>query len=311
MNLLNTEVRIENTSLCNAHCIICPREKMTRKKTTMTNRHFNILVEEALSLGAKMISVFGYGEPLIDPGIVNKVAYCSNRGLETFITTNASLLNSEKSSLLLKAGLSKIRFSCHGVYKNYDRVHVGLKFEDTIRNITNFIAKNRVRHNGQCKTAVSVIPMNGESVEEIRKFWENAVDELEIWNPHGWGGKKDYREKSKNTKKTCGRVHRGPVQIQADGKVIPCCFLTDGEVILGDTHKNTIKEILKGDAYKKIRKQHSSGKLDGLPCKNCDQLNIGDSPLLYSNVDSSCSIGKTSSTKFNLEEKNDLLTNED
>ena len=308
MKLINTEVRIENTNFCNANCVICPREKMTRKKVTMSNRHFNILVEQAVELGAETISVFGYGEPLMDRGIINKIAYCTKRGLDTFITTNASLLNCEMQTLLFKAGLKKIRFSCHGVYQNYDKVHKGLRFEDTVRNITNFIAKSRNRFKGQCTIALTVIPLHGETIEEIRKFWEYGVDELEVWRPHGWGGKKDYRDKSKVRKKTCGRPHNGPIQIQADGKVIPCCFLTDGEVILGDTHKNTIKEILKGTAYKKLRKQHHTGDLSGLPCETCDQLNVGDDPLLYSSVDSSCSIGKTSSTKFNLEERNDLHT---
>jgi radical SAM protein with 4Fe4S-binding SPASM domain len=275
----------------------------------MSNRHFNILVDQAVELGADVISIFGYGEPLMDSGIINKVAYCTKRGLDTFITTNCSLLGVDKATLLLKAGLKKIRFSFHGVHKNYDKVHKGLRFDDSVRNFTNFVAKNRVRYDKQCKVAMTVIPMNGESIEEIRTFWEHGVDELEIWEPHGWGSD-THREVAKERKKTCGRPHSGPLQIQADGQVIPCCFLTNGEIILGNTHKNTIKEILKGDLYKKIRKQHHTGNVKGLPCETCDQLNIGDNPLLYSSVDASCSIGKTSSTKFNLEEGNDLHTEE-
>jgi len=300
MQLTNPEVRIENTNLCNASCIICPRDQMTRKKTTMNNRHFNYLVDQVVQLGAKSVSIFGFGEPLLDQGIINKVAYCTKRGLDTFITTNASILNLELQTLLLKAGLKKIRFSVHGIYKNYDRVHRKLKFEDTLRNIQNFLAKNRVRHKNQCITAVSVIPMNNEEVEDIINFWQNGVDELEIWKPHGWGGAKDYRDRSKKRKKTCGRHIKGPIQIQADGDVIPCCFLTNAEVVLGNTHKNTIEEILKGERYGDFRNCHDKGMLQGLPCATCDQLNSGDSPLLYSTVDQSCSIGKTSSTKFSL-----------
>jgi len=203
---------------------------------------------------------------------------------------------------LLKAGLKKIRFSCHGVHKNYDRVHRGLRIDDTSRNITNFIAKNRVRFKGQCTVAMTVIPMNGETVEEIRKFWEHGVDELEIWRPHGWGGAKQYREQTTELKTTCGRAHKGPIQVQADGKVIPCCFLTNAEVVLGDTHKNTIEEILKGKKYRVFRKCHENGALGELPCETCDQRYVlARSPLLYSNVDETCSVGKTSSTKFSLE----------
>jgi radical SAM protein with 4Fe4S-binding SPASM domain len=267
----------------------------------MPNRHFNYLVDQAADLGADTISVFGFGEPLLDRGITNKIAYCTKKGLESFITTNASLLGVEMQTLLLKAGLTKIRFSAHGVWNNYEKVHKNLKFEDTLRNITNFIAKNRVKFGSQCRTAVSVIPLNGEDIPLIKRFWLGAVDELEIWKPHGWGGAKDFRNLTFKRKPTCGRHINGPVQIQADGKIIPCCFLTDAEVVLGDTYKNTIEEILNGKKYKVFRRCHENGALGELPCATCDQLNIGDSPLLYSTVDKTCSVGKTSSKKFNLE----------
>lgn len=274
---------------------------MTRRKMVMQNRHFNRLVDESVLLGAKTISIFGYGEPLTDKGVINKVAYCTSRGLDTFITTNASLLNTEIATLLLKAGLKKIRFSVHGTYKNYEAIHRNLKFKDTLRNIQNFLAKNTVKYHNQCKVAVSVIPMSGESVAEIRKFWGDMVDELEIWKPHNWTDGRDYRESTPERKKTCGRPHKGPVQINADGNMMVCCYDFDAKMIVGNTYKNSIAEILRGDDFRLIRKCHSHGRLDGLPCETCDQLNIGDNPLLYSSIDPDCKEGKTSSTKFSLE----------
>lgn len=266
----------------------------------MSNRHFNKLVDECISLGAKTISIFGYGEPLIDKGVINKVAYCTKKGLDTFITTNASLLNLDMTNLLIKAGLKKIRFSCHGVYGNYDKVHRGLRFEDVSRNITNFIATNRVRYRGACRVAMSVIPMHGESVEDIRAFWEKGVDELEIWKPHNWSGSRDYRTVVRK-KKTCGRPFRGPIQINADGNMMVCCYDFNGEMVVGNTYENSIEEILKSQKFNAIRRAHETGCLVGLPCVTCDQLNENDNPLLYSSIDPECKTGKTSSTKFELE----------
>jgi radical SAM protein with 4Fe4S-binding SPASM domain len=143
--------------------------------------------------------------------------------------------------------------------------------------------------------------MRGESVEFIKDFWEYRVDWLEIWKPHNWGNSKGFRELSTERKTTCGRAHRGPVQIQADGTVIPCCFLTNSELVLGDTYTHTIKEILGSDKYAILRNAHESGNMTGLPCAECDQLNVGDDPLLYSNRDERRTIGSTSSIKFNLE----------
>jgi len=266
----------------------------------MSDEHFAYLVDQAKELGATLISPFGYGEPLMDSGIVEKVRYCKELGLDTFITTNASLLSMQMSFDLLKAGLNHIRFSVHGIGNNYEKVQVGLKFDTLIRNIANFTAIRDKRY-PLCKISISVIPMHDESIEELKEHWKGF--ELEIWKPHNWLNKMTYRKVLKKRKKTCGRPHTGPVQIQADGRVIPCCFITNAEIVLGDTHKHTIEEILKSKAYDKLRKRHETGDLSGLVCDSCDQLNVSGSPLLYSSIDPSCEIGKTSSTKFKLKEK--------
>jgi aerobic-type carbon monoxide dehydrogenase small subunit (CoxS/CutS family) len=299
MKLKNTEVRIENTSKCNANCIICPRDKFVRKKTTMDNKHFEDLVKQSVKLGAETISIFGYGEPLCDPDIVDKVQMVTDSGLESFITTNAALLTTDLSSRLVGAGLSHIRFSAHGLWDNYERVHRGLKFSKFMRNVFNYIAISR----GKSIKSVSVIPLFGENIEDIKEFWEDRVDFLEIWRPHNWTTGRNYRGITVEKKKTCGRPKNGPVQIQADGKMVVCCFDYNGELEVGDTNIDTIETIMKGDKYNSIRDKHEKGDLGGLICDVCDQRNISNTnPLLYSSRDPECNIGVTSSTKFKLEE---------
>jgi len=298
MKLINKEVRIETTNLCNAKCLMCPRDEMTRHKVTMGYDHFTDLVTQSYEMGAELISPFGFGEPLMDKSIVDKIAFCSRMGLKTFITTNASLLTLDMGRALLDAGLTHIRFSAHGTFINYEKVHKGLSFLKFMRHVFNFI---KVRRDWPCKIDVTVMPMNGENVEDILNFWEGKIDDIEIWKPHGWGGAKDYRE-GKRKLTTCGRPKVGPVQIQADGKVIPCCFLTNGEIILGDTYENPIKDILRSEKYQELRRKHDTGDLTGLPCETCDQLMIQEvSPLLYSSIDNR--INRTRSAKFNLLEE--------
>ena len=295
MQLINTEIRIETASTCNSNCTICPREKMTRPKVIMPINHFKYLVNQAKDLGAELISIFGYGEPLMDAQIADKVAYCKDFG--TFITTNASLLNMDMTYKLLEAGLSHIRFSVHGLFDDYEQVHRGLKFNDVVRNIRNFKAVVRIKQY-DCKVSITCIPMNGENIDDIINFWDGY--ELEVWKPHGWSGARNYRTLVRK-KKTCGRPQRGPVQINADGTMIICCYDTDAKMTVGDTYKSSIEQILKGKEYNRIRKCHETGNLDGLACDSCDQLNQGDNPLIYSTIDKDCITGKTSSTKFQLE----------
>jgi len=271
---------------------------MTRPRTVMEYDHFTYLVNQAHDMGAELISPFGFGEPLIDKGIARKIEFCTKKGLDTFLTSNGSLLDVDTARDLYNAGLTHIRFSAHGIYGNYEKVHRGLKFMKFMRNVFNFIS---VRRESPCKIDVTVMPMNGESIEEILDFWEGRVDDIEIWKPHGWGGAKDYRDGERKLT-TCGRPKVGPIQIQADGKVIPCCFLTNGEIILGDTYVDSIEDILRGEKYRELRRKHEAGDLTGLPCETCDQLMIQEtSPLLYSSIDKE--INKTSSTKFSLLEE--------
>jgi len=276
---------------------------MTRPKVTMNYTHFRKILEQAYLLGISTVSPFGFGEPLIDAGIVKKIDLCGVMGFDTFLTTNATLLTVDKSFQLLLARLKHIRFSVHGLGANYERVQKGFIWNKTITNINNFLKINHVKYDHECKVSVSIIPMHNESIEDLRLFWERPeIDYIEVWKPHGWSGTRKYRRETPVKLKTCGRATQGPIQIQSDGKVIPCCFMTNAEVVLGDTHQDALETIIKGKKYNAFREQHETGDFEGLPCENCDQLYIGENPLLYSSRDKDRNINVTSSTKFKLKE---------
>jgi radical SAM protein with 4Fe4S-binding SPASM domain len=244
--------------------------------------------------------VFGFGEPTLDSGLSEKVAYCSDLNLETYITTNAGALDMDLSENLLDAGIKHIRFSFHAIRPiDYESVHKNLNWLRSLRNFANFITLNEKRGH-PCTVHISCIPMHKESVSDIRRTWERYADYLEVWRPHNWGGMKTFREVNQR-KKTCGRPFSGPVQIQADGSVIPCCFLTNSEIILGNVNDQSIRDILDGFEYARLRKAHNDGNLDGYACKMCDQLNVNDiNPLLYSNRDQECCTDKTSTCKVSV-----------
>jgi radical SAM protein with 4Fe4S-binding SPASM domain len=300
----SAEARIETTTACNSHCTICPRDNLKRPGTLMTFSWVSALLAQMEKLGVTKVGMFGYGEPMLDWRLPSKIKAAAKRGMYTTITTNGSLIDDNRAELLLKSPLKHIRFSVHGITREtYEDVHRGLKWNDTIPRILHFIWMNENMYAHKEKIEVSVIPMHGESVEEIRRFWEPFVDILEIWRPHNWGGAKDFR-KVVRKKQTCGRPDKGPLQIQSNGYVIPCCFLTNGEVILGNTHEKHLVDILNDEPYEKLREAHRTGNLEGYPCEHCDQLNEyseEDNPLLYSSIDPNRRIGVTSITKYNLE----------
>lgn len=295
--LICKELRIENTNRCNGHCLICPREKLTRPLATMDMADYCEIIDEAIELGITDVSIFGFGEPTIDKGLPDKVAYATRAGLTTHITTNGSLLSVFLAHALIDAGLKNIRFSIHSsVPMKYAKVHRGLDWLEVWRNFGNFVALNKQKgHN--CTVHLTCIPVFDETVEEIRATWEKATDYLEIWRPHNWGQGRGYRPIAPR-RKTCGRPFSGPLQVQVDGTVIPCCFLTNSELVLGNVKNDSLYNILTGPAYEALREAHRVGNVSGYPCETCDQLNAeSDGVLLYSNRDPEKKLNRLSTSK--------------
>ena len=296
--LLNPEVRIETTNRCNASCSMCAHGRMTRPKGTMEIIFFDELIEQAKELGAKLISPFGFGEPLLDKRLVNKIRICSGSNLDTFITTNGSFCTWKESYALFAAGLTHIRFSVHATTEdNYENVHRGLKHDAVMTNIFATILL-RDKFFPDIKISITAISMYEQTIRNFRHWELVGIDWLEVWRPHNWATKKQFRHQTK-IKRKCFRPVKGPLQIQWDGKVIPCCFITDAEIVLGNAHEQTLKKILEGKAYSEFRERHDKGDLEGLPCYDCDQRNEEqENPLLYSSRDKERKLNCTSSMKF-------------
>lgn len=288
MKLTNPEVRIETTNICNASCIMCPREKMDRLEGVMNAKLFKKIVDEAKSLGTKNIFLGGFGEPLTDPMIVDRVRYVKQQGMYCNFISNGSLWNKDITVQLIEAGLDEVRFSFYGQDKQtYEIVHRGLNYDITHNNIRNVIeTRNRL---GRKKPVVLVyfltLDNNQKQVEAFREEWETLADFIEIWRPHNFGDGRDYRNRQEVRKKeSCGRPKRGPVQFQYDGTIIPCCYDYGGKMILGDIQDNTIPEILRGEKYEALRRAHESGDFSAAPyCNECDQLLEHSDALVYTN----------------------------
>jgi radical SAM protein with 4Fe4S-binding SPASM domain len=83
---------------------------------------------------------------------------------------------------------------------------------------------------------------------------------------------------------SCDRPEKGPLQVQWDGTVIPCCWDYDGKMILGDLKTQTIEEVMKGAPYDDIRDAHRKGEFERYPfCNQCDQLYKRTDVLIFSN----------------------------
>ncbi|HLF98547.1 MAG TPA: radical SAM/SPASM domain-containing protein [Methylococcaceae bacterium] len=288
--LLHPEVRYEVTDHCNATCIMCPRDKHAdaREHGIMNQEAYERSIDEVVSLGAQKVVLTGFGEPMLDKRLEQKVAYAKSKGLSTYIISNGSVLNSKRALSILEAGLDEIRISFYGMHtETYNAVMRGLDFDKTMAGLLEFL---RLRDSIGAKTRVQIsyleMEENKRDTQEFREFWEPRVNAIEIWKPHNFGDGRDYRARFEEVgvKNSCGRPENGPLQIQWNGEVIPCCYDYNNQIILGNAFETPVLDILNAPKYRLLRHAHRTKNFELFPyCDQCDQLLPHADALIYTN----------------------------
>lgn len=70
-----TSIEIELTNRCNVDCVFCPNSQMKRKRGTMSFETFKNIVDGIRGLNIPYIIISGFGEPLLDKGILQKLDF--------------------------------------------------------------------------------------------------------------------------------------------------------------------------------------------------------------------------------------------
>lgn len=291
------EVRFEVTTKCNYDCIICPREKMTRPKVTMSlglfKRLFDKIRQETSQY--RVLTFPGMGEPLLDPTLEKKIEYAKGKGFRVLMLTNGSLLTIRKFKSLESCGVESIRVSFYGSNPDaYAKIH-GEKTKQLFNKIRGTLTKiAQLKKKTKLLLTLNVLEgTNGRCLNEWISYWKNKADLLEVWRPHNWVNARSYRSIRGDRLKTCGRPWNTPLQVQVDGTVNMCCFDFDGKLTIGDLKTQSLKEIFSSGEYKKIVSCHTTGdfKKSRLICADCDQRNSDKSGIMLYN------------SKFNINER--------
>jgi len=276
----SNEIRMEVTTKCNYSCIICPREKLTRKIETMSLGLFKYLFDKINSESSQYntLTFPGLGEPLLDETLDDKIIYAKKHNYTVLMLTNGSLLTVDRFKQLESIGMDSIRVSIYGnSSESYNAVH-GTKDMDLFKEIkSNLTEISRIKAKTSLLLTYNVVDgCNDSALESWIEYWKDKVDLLEVWRPHNWVDGRDYRAVQREKLLTCGRPWKTPLQIQVDGTVNMCCFDFDGKLLLGDLQKQTLEEIFGALMFNKILKHHTSGDYKGsrLICENCDQRNM-------------------------------------
>ncbi|MFC1461776.1 radical SAM/SPASM domain-containing protein, partial [Verrucomicrobiota bacterium] len=272
-------VQVETTSLCNSDCIMCPHSKITRKKGHMDFGLYKAIVDDCARNQEFVKTFFPFlnGEFFLTPNWETYLVYARDKLPNTTIGifTNASLLDIKTINTLLEIAPDWINISFDGTSKEaYERIRRKLDFEQVQNNIIQLMRQRDLLKKGKPRVTISIIEMeqSPHELESFYKRWKQIVDEVTSGTYSNWGsGVEDKYPQHQETgkRKPCSRLWYNFTVLNT-GDVAICCLDYDGEIIIGDVRKQSIKEIWNGEQMTELRRLHLEGKYSELSlCTNC------------------------------------------
>jgi len=271
---------IESTNVCNLSCVMCPNgtSRMKRRKGFMDFDLFSRIVEEMAS-HVEVTTLHIWGEPLLHPRLMDMISVCRANKISCEISTNATLLDKEKTESLLDSGLGAIYLCLDGMKaETYEQIRCRADFHHTRDNILWFLARKVEKGVARPLVNVQIIEMK-PTADEVRDFVEAwqipGVDRINVKAFDTWGGQLEEISSlgvessgSKPSRYHCPNLWYH-VHIYWDGTLVCCDRDFDALYPLGNVSEGVMR-AWRGPAMVRLRKKHLEHKLDDVPsCRNC------------------------------------------
>lgn len=267
-------VMIENTNVCNADCTFCPHKIMKRRIGVMDTVLFKKIISECKKLKIDYVTIYGFGEPLLDKYFFERIEYAKSVGIPRLTTnTNGMYLNKEKIRKVFESKLDEIYLSFDAATeKTYKKIRPGLDFQTVEKNIFELVNEKKRRKSKKPEIVLSYVESQNnqsETAEYIKK-WKDKVDHISISFIHNWTGTINTGEVLKGGRRDPCRLLWTDMVISWNGDVPLCCNDYENKVILGNIESQSIKEIWGGEKLEEIRDWHKNNQFFHIPiCKDC------------------------------------------
>ena len=229
--------------------------------------------------GLKYINLFKWGEPFLNPDIFKMITYAKDQNIKVYINSNFSLKrNADFFTEIAMSGLDDLILSIDGAScQSYSRYRSSGNFDLIISNIKCLIHAKRLLKRStpkitwkliinkfneheiiQAKRMAHDLGVNfetskinlGDDLPDIR-FNDSIEQQKERWLPKNIKYVLNYyagQYKRPLYDEPCKQLFNTFV-VNPDGKVFPCCWMTDPKNIFGDLLKEPISKIWNNHKY--------------------------------------------------------------
>jgi wyosine [tRNA(Phe)-imidazoG37] synthetase (radical SAM superfamily) len=293
---------IEINGGCNYTCKMCPQTNLNgttgaRGKTwlkKMPLSMFEDVVAQCSDLGLNIVNLDGSGEATLNSNLPRYIEIVKKYSAQAYIFSNGYNMNGQFMKDCVDAGLSFFRFSIIGyntnIYKQWMNNNNFDKVVNNLKEMRQYVIKSKSRTEIATYHLILDNTNIDYEIEQYLKIVNSADVGTEIWKMHNWSGVYDSNYIRSGETKTCGRPFSPDIVIRAGGNngktgaVHPCCQVlgNDSEAVLGHTSDTSIKDIIAGKLYEKLREQHRTSQYPEY-CKKCDFLIDDPETLVYTN----------------------------
>ncbi len=293
---------IDPCNICDFKCKMCPNgnpkliKRTNRIQTRMDFELFRKVIDDLKEFDKllKTIRMYKEGEPLLNKHFESMVRYVKEKNVVDIIdtTTNGHLLTSQRSKSIIESGIDKINISVNGMSDKQFLKNTGIRvdFDKYVENISNlYNVKETI--NKDCEIVIKIIGdylTNNEKTQFYDTFG-NICDKIFIENlAPCWSGfdvetsaklkinqsKGIYNNELTNVN-ACSYIFYS-MSVNSDGTVSLCFLDWQRNLIIGDTKKQTLKEIWNSDILYQYQMNNLNGKRkDYATCNDCGQLKYG------------------------------------
>lgn len=281
-------VWLEPTNRCNLRCPLCPTgEGLERKRGDMPMELYQQILDKLREAPPLLLTLHLAGEPLLAKNIFQMIRMANEAGIQTTLSTNATLLSEDVSRQLIEAGLGSIRLDFCSDREKFEQVRSGASWDKVYDNIVNLLKLKAELGSEKPIVRIKDVSVSGlpprEREERIRQlkslFKDYPIKGYSGLSVHNWAG--TFASEHEELQKAHHRRSRPhpcthlwtSIAITCDGLVVPCCRDLEAECVLGDLKEQSLLEVWNGERLRSIRRAMIERKLDGVPlCKDCSRV---------------------------------------
>lgn len=305
---------IETTNACNMKCEMCPRTTMmTRKIETLDQgtfekivdqitpfsveewKNWKLFVEENYKIAPyemsenhfflyiipKIIQLHGYGDPLLDKRMADRIQILSGKGLSTYFSCNPANIDINKNLEMFENGLNYIKYSIETVDDSRHKRIRGKasNFSESYQKILELL-EEKMKHSYKTTIIITMLDLHGFNQQEEFEKLKKAFEGLDVYiylksQDQQWYQNIDEATNSVHWTEFCQHPWIS-MTIKSNGEAAMCMEDFNNEIILGDARKESLYDIWNGKKYRQFRKDHFE-LTNGMKCtEQCDMKLVGN-----------------------------------